>query len=68
VPSAIEPLVDAKEVSKLLGTSRAYVLKLALLGRLPAVKLPSLNGNGERIRWRFRLSDIAKWTRERTNK
>ena len=56
-----EPLVDARKVAEFLGTSRAYVLKAALLGRLPAVRLPSLNGKGERVHWRFRLAEIEQW-------
>jgi hypothetical protein len=55
-----EPLVDARRVAEFLGTSRAYVLKAALLGRLPAIMLPSLSGKGERVRWRFRLTEVEQ--------
>ncbi len=60
-----EPFVDAKPVAEFLGTTPAYVLKLALTRKIPALALPPLSGKGERPRWRFRMSEVEKWARER---
>jgi excisionase family DNA binding protein len=56
-----EPYAKATEIAALLGVTRAYVLKLALLGKLPGYQLPPLRGTGERTRWRFRISEIEDW-------
>lgn len=60
-----EEWVDAKVVAAYLGVTQAYVLKLALLGKIPASPLPTTNDRGRRHRWRFRLSDIQAWMETR---
>ena len=37
---------------------------LALLGRIPAIALPNLEGNGARTHWRFKLSDVEAWMKK----
>ena len=63
--STHEPLVDARKVAEYLGTSRAYVLRLALLGAIPSVALPAANGDGLRRHWRFSMADVRAWQRQR---
>lgn len=61
-----EPWVSAEPVAQYLGVTRAYVLKLALLGRIPAHALPPLKEGATRQRWRFRISEIDRWMQERS--
>ena len=60
-----DPLVDAKAIAELLGVSRAYVLKLALCRKIPAYRLPPLNGTEQRTHWRFRMNEVVAWIRDR---
>ncbi len=62
-----EPWVSAESVADYLGVTRAYVLKLALLGRIPARALPALKEGATRQRWRFRISEIDTWMCDRSN-
>lgn len=48
-----EPLLDAKEVSRLLGLHPRTILRLAKLGQLPGIRYAR--------HWRFRRADIAAW-------
>jgi len=62
-----EPFTDAKAVAELLGVTQAYVLRLALLGKLPGYTLPGIRGQGKRPRWRFRVSEIETWMQAQRN-
>lgn len=62
-----EPYTDAKPVAELLGCSQAYVLRLALLGKIPAYPLPGIRGQGKRPRWRFRLTEVERWMAAQKN-
>ena len=60
-----EPYVDAKPIAVMLTVTREHVLKLALLNKIPAYPLPNSKVDGKRSRWRFRISEIEKWMRDR---
>lgn len=61
----LEPFVDAKPIAEMLAVTRAHVLKLALLGRIPSYELPPSKTDCQRKRWRFRISEVEKWMRNR---
>jgi excisionase family DNA binding protein len=58
-PPAAEPWVDAVAAAKHINVSRAYVLDLALQGKIPCSSLPSKTG--QRTHYRFKLSEIDAW-------
>ena len=62
-----ELFVDAKPVAELCDCSRAYVLKLALLDKIPCYRLPPMNGTSSRVRWRFKLSEVEEWMKRRAS-
>ena len=49
----LEPLVDAKAVSAMLGIHRKTVLKLARKGLLPGIRYAR--------HWHFRRKDLVSW-------
>jgi hypothetical protein len=62
----IQPLLDAKEVKRLLRCSLPLVYKLADQKRLPCVRIPC-PGNGTKKRQnmvRFRLCDVLKFVED----
>lgn len=54
-----EPLIDADEVSKLLGLHPKTVQQMARAGRVPGIRIGKF--------WRFRRSDIDRWLRSEVN-
>ena len=58
----VEPLLDAKEVKRLLRCSLPLVYKMANQGRLPCVRWECL-GRGDRAKTmvRFKLTDILEF-------
>lgn len=59
-----ERLMTADEVARILGVTSTYVRQAARDRRIPAYRLPSPDPSG-RPSWRFRVSDIQEWIRER---
>ena len=61
----IEPLLDAKEVRRLLRCSLPLVYKLANQGRIPCVRIPC-PGQGIKKRHlvRFKLADVYDFIEE----
>ena len=58
-----EPFVDEVKAGEFLSLSRRRVMELARSGTLPAHPL----GNGQRKKWRFRLSELAAAMEQRIN-
>ena len=56
-PPAFEPFVDADTIAKLLMVKRKTVLDWARRHVISAHPF----GQGKRVVWRFRLSEIASW-------
>ena len=56
--SYLEPLLDAKEVARVLRLHPRTVLRLARAGLLPSVRYAR--------HWRFRTVDIARWLESRS--
>ena len=56
-----EPFVDAAETGRFLQLRPRRVLELARRGEIPAYPL----GQGKRLVWRFRLSEVADALRAR---
>lgn len=54
----LEHFVDAEVASTFLGCSRKHLLKLSILGKIPAHPLP---GSGQRRTWRYLLSELRTW-------
>jgi excisionase family DNA binding protein len=54
-----EPLIDADEVSKLLGLHPKTVQQMARAGRVPGIRIGKF--------WRFRRSEIDRWLRSEVN-
>ena len=50
-----EHFVDAAVAAQYLGCSRKHLLKLSILGKIPAHPLP---GSGQRRTWRYLLSEL----------
>jgi excisionase family DNA binding protein len=57
-PSYLEPLLDAKEVARILRLHPRTVLRLARAGTLPSMRYAR--------HWRFRGSDVANWLDQAT--
>lgn len=55
----VEPLIDSDEVAKILGVSRAWVMKAAKAGKIPHYRFASFT--------RFRESEIRAWLQERAS-
>jgi hypothetical protein len=53
----LEHFVDADKAAEFLSLSRKHILKLAILGVIPAHPL----GLGQRKTWRFLLSELRDW-------
>jgi len=53
-----EYFVDATEASEFLHCSRKHLLKLSVLGKIPAHPLP---GSEQRKTWRYLLSELRTW-------
>ena len=53
-----ESFVDANVASGFLGCSRKHLLRLSLLGKVPAHPLP---GSTQRRTWRFLISELRVW-------
>lgn len=62
-PSVPEHYVSADEAALFLALHRRTVLKLARMGAIPAHPL----GDGPRRIWRFLLSELDSWMRNRVN-
>lgn len=60
--SNLEPFVNALEASKFVQLHPATVQRLAREGTLPGHPV----GNGQRRRWRFRLSELQDWLSARS--
>lgn len=65
-PFELEPLMDAKDVKRLLRCSLPFVYKLADQGRLPAVRIPCPGIGEERQRTivRFKREDVEHFIHE----
>lgn len=59
----LEHFVDATEAANFIGVKRRTSLKMARDGVIPAHPL----GDGVRKQWRFRLSELDEWLRNRVN-
>jgi hypothetical protein len=53
-----EHFVDASIAAQFLSCSRKHVLKLSVLGRIPAHPLP---GSAKRRTWRYLVSELQRW-------
>jgi len=65
----IEPLLDAKEVKKLLRCSLPWIYKAANRGLIPCIKIPC-PGNGsqrEKTMVRFKREDIFRFIEKHYN-
>ena len=60
--SSLEPFVNAMEAGKFVQLHPATVQRLAREGALPAHPV----GDGQRRRWRFRLSELQEWLSARS--
>jgi len=58
----LEPFVSATEASEFVRLHPATVQRLAREGALPGHPV----GNGQRRRWRFRLSELEHWLSARS--
>jgi excisionase family DNA binding protein len=58
----LEPFVSATEASEFVRLHPATVQRLAREGALPGHPV----GNGQRRRWRFRLSELEDWLSARS--
>ena len=58
----LEPFVSATEASEFVRLHPATVQRLAREGTLPGHPV----GNGQRRRWRFRLSELQDWLSARS--
>jgi excisionase family DNA binding protein len=58
----LEPFVSATEASEFVRLHPATVQRLAREGALPGHPV----GNGQRRRWRFRLSELQEWLSARS--
>jgi excisionase family DNA binding protein len=61
-PTELEPFVSAAEASRFVRLHPATVQRLAREGALPGHPV----GNGQRKRWRFRLSELQAWLSARS--
>lgn len=57
------PLWTARETAKTLACSQQHVLRLAVIGAIPAINIapPGAKQN----MWRFRPNSIIRWVKER---
>jgi hypothetical protein len=53
-----EHFVAAEVAAEFLACSRKHLLRLSLLGKIPAHPLP---GSGQRRTWRYLLSELRMW-------
>jgi excisionase family DNA binding protein len=60
--SSLEPFVNAMEAGRFVQLHPATVQRLAREGTLPAHPV----GDGQRRRWRFRLSELQPWLSARS--
>jgi excisionase family DNA binding protein len=58
----LEPFVSATEASEFVRLHPATIQRLAREGALPGHPV----GNGQRRRWRFRLSELQEWLSARS--
>lgn len=58
-----EPYVDAAEAAHFLAINRRAVMQFARRGTIPAHPV----GEGRRHTWRFLLSELDSWMRNRVN-
>ena len=56
-------LWTAEETAKVLSCSVSHVLRMALLGQIPAVDLAA--SNAKHRMWRFRPESIREWIQRR---
>src|SRR5438477_13219865 len=56
--SPFKHFVDADTAAAFLASSRKHVLRLSMLGKIPAHPLP---GSGQRKTWRYLLSELRDW-------
>lgn len=61
---SFEPFVSAIEASRFVRLHPVTVQRLAREGHLPGHPV----GTGTRRRWRFLLSELGQWLRERDNR
>lgn len=60
----LEPFVGPLEASKFVRLHPATVQRLARTGNIPGHPV----GDGQRRRWRFRLSELGQWLESRGNR
>jgi len=58
-----EPYVDAAEAAQFLSINRRTLMQMARQGHIPAHPV----GEGRRHTWRFLLSELDSWMRNRVN-
>jgi excisionase family DNA binding protein len=58
-----EPYVDAAEAAQFFSINRRTVMQMARQGNIPAHPV----GEGRRHSWRFLLSELDSWMRNRVN-
>ena len=51
--TGFEPLLNVKQLAKLIGVNHVTLLRMARSGQLPGVRIGKL--------WRFRVSELNSW-------